>query len=475
MLFRGSTARAARATRAWYAVALGLLVAGGAFLRLWDLGSSQLTYDETFTAMAGRMPVHAMFAYLRQHDSHPPLDYLLRSPLARAGVSDFFLRLPSAVFSIAALALLAWWLHDRRRIALLAVALFAFDAFEVVHGRDARMYAEMELIGVASAVITDSWLRRPRGWHAPAIAVIALAGLLTHVSMILVAVGLLAVAGLRTDAPAWRWRAALLVAGAGWGVLWGQSFLAQTHGDHSTWIGRTTVPSFSIAMARLVSSEPFLWPVVLLATIVGGAVIVRRDATLGRLWLACFALPAALGALAGLVAPVVLDRTFTVVAWGPVLAISYACDGLLRARRPVVVSRVAAATIPTALLVTGITSSAHAATARTRQDAPLRRLERVARPGDVLVVRPAITGIEVEWAVVVREHFAAHTVPVVGMPNADAVRLEGTPTGRAWVLTWNPHTAPRGPTCAPTWRHGNLRITCVRVPFARGAAPVSVT
>src|SRR5581483_3553247 len=347
MLFRGSTARAARATRAWYAVALGLLVAGGAFLRLWDLGSSQLTYDETFTAMAGRMPVHAMFAYLRQHDSHPPLDYLLR----------------------------AWWLHDRRRIALLAVALFAFDAFEVVHGRDARMYAEMELIGVASAVITDSWLRRPRGWHAPAIAVIALAGLLTHVSMILVAVGLLAVAGLRTDAPAWRWRAALLVAGAGWGVLWGQSFLAQTHGDHSTWIGRTTVPSFSIAMARLVSSEPFLWPVVLLATIVGGAVIVRRDATLGRLWLACFALPAALGALAGLVAPVVLDRTFTVVAWGPVLAISYACDGLLRARRPVVVSRVAAATIPTALLVTGITSSAHAATARTRQDAPLRRLE----------------------------------------------------------------------------------------------------
>ena len=104
----------------------------------------------------------------------------------------------------------------------------------------------------------------------------------------------------------------------------------------------------------------------------------------------------------------------------------------------------------------------------------MRRLERVARPGDVLVVRPAATGIEVEWAVVVRERFRARTVRVVGMPNTDAVQLDGTPTGHAWVLTWNPGTAPRAPTCARTWRHAAMRITCVRVPSSPRTASVAV-
>jgi hypothetical protein len=46
----------------------------GAALRLWDLGSSRLSYDESFTAMAGRLPISTLFGYLRDHDSHPPLD-----------------------------------------------------------------------------------------------------------------------------------------------------------------------------------------------------------------------------------------------------------------------------------------------------------------------------------------------------------------------------------------------------------------
>src|SRR6476469_2722279 len=106
--------RAVRSLGRVDAVGIGLVsvVALGAVLRRWALGRSKLNYDESFTAMAGRLPVGRLFAFLTAHDSHPPLDYLLHAPFARAGVSEFWFRLPSALCSVAALALVAWWLRD---------------------------------------------------------------------------------------------------------------------------------------------------------------------------------------------------------------------------------------------------------------------------------------------------------------------------------------------------------------------------
>src|SRR5690348_5229096 len=164
-----STTGDGRVTGRGVAAALALAVVAGAVLRLWGLGAHRLGYDEAFTAMAGRMPVGDLFAYLRTNDSHPPLDYLLRAPLARAGANEFLFRLPSAVFSVAALALFAWWMRRYALAGIVATALLAVSDFELMHGRTARMYAELELIGVVAAVLADSWLRRPRRWHAPAL------------------------------------------------------------------------------------------------------------------------------------------------------------------------------------------------------------------------------------------------------------------------------------------------------------------
>ena len=150
-------------------LALIALVVIGAGLRLWALGRSRLNYDESFTAMAGRLPVDRLFAFLTAHDSHPPLDYLLHAPFARAGVSEFWFRLPSAACSIAALALLAWWLRPRGRVAIIATAILALSAFQIAHGRDARMYAELELLGVGIAMVADHWRRAPQRHHAPLI------------------------------------------------------------------------------------------------------------------------------------------------------------------------------------------------------------------------------------------------------------------------------------------------------------------
>src|SRR4029077_9540135 len=98
----------------------------------------------------------------------PPLDYLIRMPFAQAGASDFVLRMPSLVFSIAALALFAVWMRDRGRVGLLATALMACSAFQVSYGGEARMYALLELLGVAAAMLAERWWRTPRPWHAGA-------------------------------------------------------------------------------------------------------------------------------------------------------------------------------------------------------------------------------------------------------------------------------------------------------------------
>ncbi len=323
---------AIRARPRWVGGALVAVVLVGAAFRLWGLGANRLGYDEAFTAMAGRLPLGSLFGYLRAHDSHPPLDYLLHLPLARLGVSAFWFRVPGVLCSIGALGLFAWWMRDRGRVGVLATAIMACSAFEIVHGRDARMYAELELIGVAVAVLAYAWLRAPRRRHAYLLGILVLLGLLTHVSMFLVGAGLLALPGLRRDREAWRWRSAIVAAGAGWAVLWGSSFLVQARGGHSDWIPRTTPGRVVDTVSSLVTKDTAFALVIVFAVAAGGVLLVRNDRWMGRVWCACFVVPLALATVAGLVAPVLLDRTLTMVAWAPMFAIAVVLDRLIRQR-----------------------------------------------------------------------------------------------------------------------------------------------
>ena len=163
----------------WWTLA-GLVVAG-ATLRVAGLGASRLNYDESFSAMAGRMPLGDLFPFLARNDSHPPLDYLLHLPLARAGVSEFWFRIPSVACSVAALALFAWWMRSWGRTGIIATALMAVNAFQITHGREARMYAELELFGIGVAMLALAWFRRPNRRLAIAMGALVFLGLLTHV------------------------------------------------------------------------------------------------------------------------------------------------------------------------------------------------------------------------------------------------------------------------------------------------------
>jgi uncharacterized membrane protein len=438
---------------------VGLVVLGAVF-RLWGLGANRLDYDEAFTAMAGRLPLESLFPFLRAHDSHPPFDYLLHLPLARLGVSPFWFRLPGVVCSIAALALFAWWMRGRGRVGVLATAIMAVSAFEIIHGRNARMYAELELLGVGVAVLADAWLRSPRRRHAPILGVLVLLGLLTHVSMFLVGAGLFALPGRRRDREAWRWRGAILAAGVGWAVLWGPSFLVQMHGGHSDWIPPTTPTRLVDTVASLVTNGSGAALGIFALVVVGGMMLVRHDRRLGRVWCACFAVPVVLAALAGLVAPVLLDRTLTMTAWAPTLAIAVVLDRLLARRRLL-------GLVALALTVVLVLPPAFDAVAQsTGADRALRRLEAVARPGDTIAVRSANKASEVRWTLGVRGHLPWRAVTLADVnPPVAGLRLgTGPPSGRVWVLDWNSRVraAPGYERCAADRHFGVSRILCLR-------------
>jgi len=446
------------------AVAIGLVsvVALGAVLRLWALGRSKLNYDESFTAMAGRLPVGRLFTFLTAHDSHPPLDYLLHAPFARAGANEFWFRLPSALCSIGALVLLSVWLRPRGRVAVLATALVALSAFQIAHGRDARMYAELEVLGVGIALLTDRWLRAPARHHAPLLGALVLAGLYTHVSMFLLAAGLLTVAGVRRDREAWRWRAAIALPVVIWAVTWGPHFLVQARGGHSTWIPSTTVSTFTTAIAHAVTLRTGLLVAGVIVAVAAGAVVLcQRDQTLGRVWIGCFAVPVGIAAVAGCFEPVVLDRTFTLMAWAPAVAIAFLLDALLTRRWAW--SGLAVAAVAGVLLLPDAWS---VATARTGPTTPLRALDRRVRPGDVVAVRPASKAPELQWSLAVRNRLAGRPVEVAGLPRTFALRMgDAAPTGRVWYLNWRAHRwhlpAPTTPGCAAAWKWGGTRINCL--------------
>ncbi len=64
---------------------LPALVMLGIVLRVWRTTTHGLTFDESYTAMVGRRPLGDLLSYLRNTDLHPPLDYILRAPLAVPG------------------------------------------------------------------------------------------------------------------------------------------------------------------------------------------------------------------------------------------------------------------------------------------------------------------------------------------------------------------------------------------------------
>jgi hypothetical protein len=438
---------------------VALVVVGTALRLVWILHNGS-SFDESFSAMIGRRSLGGILDALRTTDSHPPLDYLLRAPLARAGHGALGMRLPSFVFSVGALSLFAWWVRGRGIAGLVAVAVMAMSPFQIMYGGEARMYALLELLGVAGVVLGEAWLRAPKRWHAPVAGALVLIGVFDHVSGFLFAAGLLALAGWRADRGAWRWRIAITAALALWAVVWGSSFLVQAGTTHASWIARTSPSAVADAVAAQVTAQHGVAVLVVALVVAGVALIVATDRLLTRLMFCCAVLPVVLAAVVGIFVPFFIDRTLTVAAWAPCLAIGVLVQWAFR--RSVVIGAAAA------LLVGALILPATAVFLQRRweYDTSVERLLAVSQPGDVVAAVPAWYGPLVDWRVGVQAHGAARPVRVAALPAAHGILLgDRAATGRVWVLSFSgDHRRFTGiPRCAPDWTDGTTTVSCLTV------------
>lgn len=132
----------------WWLAGIILL---GAWLRLYQLGAESLWFDEGWTALVSQLEGqelrHALWTLPF------PFYYLLMSFWAKAGNSEFWLRLFSALAGILSLPLLFQLARVTlgRRTAHMATLLLAVSPLHIWYSQEARMYALAVLLGLAAS------------------------------------------------------------------------------------------------------------------------------------------------------------------------------------------------------------------------------------------------------------------------------------------------------------------------------------
>jgi hypothetical protein len=450
--------RSQRAQRAVTAVALAV----GALLRVWSATTTPASFDEAFTGSYAHLPLTEIPAAVRADDSHPPLDYVLRHAAGELG-DVVALRAPSVAFGIATLVFVAWWVRARGWLGVAVVVATSLSTFQIAQAGNARPYALLVLCGTVAAWASERWLVEPtaRGHRVAAAAL--LVALLDHATGMLLAGGLALLPGLRRDPAAWRWRRAVGVAVAAWGLSWGPAFVDQLQGDHATWIPFTTVEGAAQAIGALVTLDRAMLPVVIAALAAGTVRLARRDRPLGRTVLCLGVVPFAAACAIGLRNHFLLTRSLAPMAWAVPCALAAALGWVAQAGRAAVVA---------AALAIGLVSVMAVGPA-LQLDYPETDGRRVladrARPGDVVVLAPSWLWPLVRWDM---------GAPIGGDPMPSAIsRLRdgdvftftvdgAAATGVVWLAYPDryPLELPESVSCGDFTPPANdLRIECRRV------------
>src|SRR5258708_30793077 len=193
-------------TRWAHWIAILLLLAIGAAVRFQFLARKPFWFDECFSAEVARISWGNFLHLLWWREANMSLYYVLLriwlgfSPENRP--SEFFIRSLSAAVAAATLPAIYWLarqLYDRR-VALIAAALFAFNAYSVRYAQEARSYAVFLLLATLSSGFLIAFLRDAarRNWRG--YVIVSILALYPHFySLLLLAAHSLAFGCLSSD------------------------------------------------------------------------------------------------------------------------------------------------------------------------------------------------------------------------------------------------------------------------------------
>ena len=132
---------------------LAVITLAGAVLRLLHLGAKSLWIDEPLTVAIARMPwPHFVSNWRHGEAAFQGVYFLLMRGWLHLGRTEFWIRLPSALFAIASIPVLYMVARALigERVALVATLLFALNPTDVYYSQEARGYTMAILLVLAS-------------------------------------------------------------------------------------------------------------------------------------------------------------------------------------------------------------------------------------------------------------------------------------------------------------------------------------
>ena len=145
-----------------------LLLAAATAVRFLHLVSKPYWFDECFSVEVARIGWRDFLRLLWWREANMSLYYALLRIWLHFGQSEFFIRSLSVAIAVATLPAIYWLarLLSDRRVALIAAALFSFNAYSIRYAQEARSYALFLLLATLSSGLLIAFLREParRNW-----------------------------------------------------------------------------------------------------------------------------------------------------------------------------------------------------------------------------------------------------------------------------------------------------------------------
>ena len=167
----------------WSGILLVLVTALAAAVRCLTLSAQSLWLDEVSTTVEAGRPLSSLFLSLFDpHQGYPLYILGMRFWTALFGSSEAALRWPSAIAGLGAVPLL-YLLGQRlfnRAIGLLAALFFALSPLAVWYSQEAKAYAIVLLLTVASWLVLWEAVERRARWPWWAFGLLAILSLLAH-------------------------------------------------------------------------------------------------------------------------------------------------------------------------------------------------------------------------------------------------------------------------------------------------------
>ncbi|HEV3513030.1 MAG TPA: glycosyltransferase family 39 protein [Candidatus Sulfotelmatobacter sp.] len=171
-------------------LSLLLLLAASIAVRMYCLSCKPFWFDECYSVELALIGRRNFLRLLWWREANMSLYYVLLRLWLHFGQNPFFIRSLSVLVAVATLPAVYWlarMLYDRR-VALIAAALLAFNAYDVRYAQEARSYALFVLLATLSSAILVALLREPTRRKRVSYAIVAVLSVYAHLYALLLIV-----------------------------------------------------------------------------------------------------------------------------------------------------------------------------------------------------------------------------------------------------------------------------------------------